>query len=149
VRYRLPISATALVFLLTSREELRLRVRRTVCEPSVSRLLGIRSIEASEGQGPAPQQALVARCEAKSAIGGGKCVQVVREAPVCASEISPGTRVEWREFGDALIGLQGISPAPHARVRIASYAVQNRIRSNQGLCARQELVRFIGSPLDR
>jgi branched-subunit amino acid ABC-type transport system permease component len=49
VRYRLPISAAALVFLLTSREELGLRIRGTVREPSVSRLLGIRSTEAFEG----------------------------------------------------------------------------------------------------
>jgi hypothetical protein len=49
VRYRLPISAAALVFLLTSSQALGLRVGRTVREPSVSRLLGIRSTEAFEG----------------------------------------------------------------------------------------------------
>jgi len=90
VRYRLPVLAAPLVFLLTGREKPWLGVWAPMREPSVHGGCCLGQAEAFEGECPAPQEALVPWGETEARIGGGQSVRVVGEAAVRLGKISPG-----------------------------------------------------------
>jgi hypothetical protein len=105
--------------------------------------------QAFERQGSAPQQALVTWGQTKASIGCRQGVLIVGEAPVRLRKVSPSAPVEGRGFGDALVGLSGGAPSPHAGVRVAPHAIEHRIWSDECFGPSGEGDSFIRSSLNR